>query len=60
VKNYWLERKQWKRMEIFSNDLLIKNHWDFAIALGDIIREKYESKYIKVLEIKNVCNRKVR
>lgn len=32
--------------------------WDFATALGDTIKEKYESLYIKVVEISNVVHRK--
>jgi hypothetical protein len=32
--------------------------WDFNTALGDTIREKYESLYIKVVEVTNVLIRK--
>lgn len=32
--------------------------WDFATALGDTIKEKYESLYIKVVEVSNVVHRK--
>lgn len=32
--------------------------WDFATALGDTIKEKYESLYIKIVEISNVVHRK--
>ena len=32
--------------------------WDFNTALGDTIKEKYESLYIKVVEISNVVHRK--
>lgn len=32
--------------------------WDFATALGDTIKEKYESLYIKVVEISNIIHRK--
>lgn len=32
--------------------------WDFATALGDTIKEKYESLYVKVVEISNVVHRK--
>ncbi len=33
-------------------------HWDFETALGETIRKKYESQYVRVVEIKNVVNRK--
>lgn len=32
--------------------------WDFATALGDTIKEKYESLYVKVVEISNIIHRK--
>jgi hypothetical protein len=32
--------------------------WDFQSALGDTIKEKYESLYVKVVELSNVINRK--
>jgi hypothetical protein len=32
--------------------------WDFSTALGDTIKEKYESLYIKIVEISNVVHRK--
>lgn len=32
--------------------------WDFNTALGDTIKEKYESLYVKVVEISNVVHRK--
>jgi hypothetical protein len=32
--------------------------WDFNTALGDTIKEKYESLYVKVVEISNVIHRK--
>lgn len=32
--------------------------WDFSTALGDTIKEKYESLYVKVVEISNVIHRK--
>jgi len=32
--------------------------WDFATALGDTIKEKYESLYIKVTEVSSVVHRK--
>jgi hypothetical protein len=32
--------------------------WDFNTALGDNIKEKYESLYIKVVEVSNVVHRK--
>ncbi len=32
--------------------------WDFATALGDTIKEKYESLYIKVVEVSNIIHRK--
>ena len=33
--------------------------WDFQTALGDTIREKYESQYVKIVEVTNVVNRKI-
>lgn len=32
--------------------------WDFNTALGDTIKEKYESLYVKIVEISNVVHRK--
>jgi hypothetical protein len=32
--------------------------WDFNTSLGDTIKEKYESLYIKIVEISNVVHRK--
>lgn len=32
--------------------------WDFNTALGDTVKEKYESLYIKLVEISNVIHRK--
>ena len=32
--------------------------WDFATALGDTIKEKYESLYVKIVEVTNVVHRK--
>lgn len=32
--------------------------WDFATALGDTIKEKYEALYVKVTEISNIIHRK--
>jgi hypothetical protein len=32
--------------------------WDFNTALGDTIKEKYESLYIKIVEVSNVVHRK--
>lgn len=32
--------------------------WDFNTALGDTVKEKYESLYIKVVEVSNVVHRK--
>lgn len=32
--------------------------WDFNTALGDTLKEKYESLYIKIVEISNVVHRK--
>jgi len=32
--------------------------WDFNTALGDTIKEKYESLYVKLVEISNVVHRK--
>jgi hypothetical protein len=32
--------------------------WDFATALGDTIKEKYEALYVKIVEVSNVVHRK--
>ena len=32
--------------------------WDFSAALGDTIKEKYESLFVKVTEVSNVIHRK--
>jgi len=32
--------------------------WDFNTSLGDTIKEKYESLYIKIVEVSNVVHRK--
>lgn len=32
--------------------------WDFATALGDQIKEKYESLFVKVVEVSNIIHRK--
>jgi hypothetical protein len=32
--------------------------WDLATALGDTIKEKYESLYVKIVEVSNVIHRK--
>jgi hypothetical protein len=32
--------------------------WDFNTALGETIKEKYESLYIKIVELSNVVHRK--
>lgn len=32
--------------------------WDFNTAIGDTIKEKYESLYVKVVEVSNVVHRK--
>lgn len=32
--------------------------WDFNTSLGDTIKEKYESLYVKIVEISNVVHRK--
>ena len=59
-KNYWLRRKA-----IREDAMIVYGHipgvatWDFQTALGDTIREKYESLYVKVIEVSNVINRKV-
>jgi hypothetical protein len=37
----------------------MESKWDFQTALGDTIREKYESLYVKVVEVSNVINRKM-
>jgi hypothetical protein len=49
MKNYWLQRKESKEGKVAQ--------WDFNTALGDTIKEKYESLYVKVVEISNVINR---
>ena len=33
--------------------------WDFQTALGDTIKEKYESLYVKIVEVTDVINRKL-
>lgn len=35
-----------------------RHEWDFHTALGDTIKEKYESLYIKLIEVSNVIHRK--
>jgi len=32
--------------------------WDYSTALGDTVKEKYESLYVKVTEVSNVIHRK--
>lgn len=32
--------------------------WDFATALGDTIKEKYEALYVKIVEVSNIIHRK--
>ena len=32
--------------------------WDYSTALGDTVKERYESLYVKVVEISNVIHRK--
>ena len=32
--------------------------WDFNTALGETLKEKYESLYIKIVELSNVVHRK--
>jgi len=32
--------------------------WDFSTALGDTIKERYESLYVKIVEVSNVIHRK--
>jgi len=32
--------------------------WDYSTALGDTVKEKYESLYVKVVEVSNVIHRK--
>jgi hypothetical protein len=53
MKNHWLDRK----IELESKINL--SIWDFETALGDTIREKYESKYVKVIEVNDVVNRRL-
>lgn len=48
MKNYWLNNRIKKQVPV----------WDFQTALGDTIKEKYESLYVKVIEVSNVCLRK--
>lgn len=51
MKNYWLQRKAERERPQVSM-------WDFETALGETIREKYESLYVRVVEVSNVINRK--
>jgi hypothetical protein len=32
--------------------------WDYSTALGDTVKEKYESLYVKIVEVSNVIHRK--
>jgi hypothetical protein len=55
-----------KLKAFFRHDNLVKlkakpgtsTAWDFSTAYGDTIREKYESFYVKITELTNVCIRK--
>jgi hypothetical protein len=51
MKNYWLNRKA----EREKPQVCI---WSFDTALGETIREKYESMYVKVIEVSNLISRK--
>lgn len=58
MKNVWIEKnvtKRWSQIEAMSSST---DHWSFDTALGDIIKEKYENDYVKIIEISNVINRK--
>ena len=35
-----------------------KVEWDFQTALGETVKEKHSSEYVKIVEITNVVNRK--
>lgn len=47
MKNYWLTKRREKEVP----------KWDFLSALRDTIGEKYESLYIRVVEIKSISCR---
>lgn len=49
--NYWLDLENIKSEEKVST-------WDFETALGETIREKYESLYVRVVEVSNIIHRK--
>jgi len=51
MSNYWLDLDKLKTQE--------QSNWDFQTALGDTIREKYESKYVRIVEVSNVINRRI-
>lgn len=48
MKNHWLMKRRSKEVPV----------WDFQTALGDTIREKYESLYVKIVHVSNVVFRK--
>lgn len=48
MKNHWLARRR-------QNDL---HAWDFNTALGDVLKVEYEPFYVRVIEVKNVVNRR--
>jgi len=54
MRNFWLERKETKKKSE-ENPVCM---WDFNTALGETIREKYESLYVKVVEVSDVCTRR--
>ena len=47
MRNFWLDNNK--------NKVAV---WDFNTVLGETIKEKYESLYVKVIEVYNVINRK--
>lgn len=46
MKNYWLERTEKKELEAHN-----KLMWDFEIALGEIIKAKYKTMYVDMVEV---------
>lgn len=56
MRNFWLEKKEAKEAATKKRS---EGHptvcmWDFNTALGDEIKNKYESEYVKVVEINNI------
>jgi hypothetical protein len=56
MKNFWLDKKDIRKdnqlLEVFAT-------WDFQTALGDTIKEKYESIYVKVVKIESTTPKEV-